>query len=386
MSQPASLYELLRRCHRDELLPLARVLRVKPDGMGLKALARHLDRTLRRRARHEARNLLARGEGPSYEQVVAELGRQAGVEVQADAIDTETRLFEWAVARSWDEMDAERRGTLWRQLGMSGSPPEEGETAVVVARNQLGRGFGYALGLSVVGGLVRTGLLLVHFLTPLSGCFAIWWLGRPRYDQVFYAVMEVAHLRQVVMHRVTIGVVGSPSCGKDAAIAALFGVHTGNIDPVAGSTREVSITRLQDATALYVVNTPGLGDVVESVTEEARQVLDHIDLFIYIVNAQGGVQARELEDWKATARSGRPALAVVNKVDTLRGSDRQRYLDDARDKLGVAPKDFLAAAFDPLPQLSEEPLGVAEVQAWITRELEALGKDPAELPWVEEGG
>ena len=101
----------------------------------------------------------------------------------------------------------------------------------------------------------------------------------------------------------------------------------------------------------------------------------------YLVNAQGGVQARELADWASVVRSGRPALAVVNKVDTLREADRERYLQDARDKLGVVEADFLAAAFDPLPQLSDSPLGVEEVRRWLTRGLVELGKERQELPW-----
>src|SRR5690606_1991518 len=148
------------------------------------------------------------------------------------------------------------------------------------------------------------------------------------------------------------------------------GVDTGNVHPVAGSTKQVEITRLPDATALYVVNTPGLGDVVASVTEEARQVLDHIDVYLYVVNAQGGVGARELADYRACVARGRPVLAVVNKIDTLRPEDRARYLADARQKLGAAEDDFVGVAFDPLPALADAPIGVGGVRAWIAARLE----------------
>jgi GTPase Era involved in 16S rRNA processing len=174
---------------------------------------------------------------------------------------------------------------------------------------------------------------------------------------------------------------GSPSSGKDAALSAVFGLEPSNVSPVAGSTTTVEITRLPGTSALYLVNTPGLGDVVEDVTEEARQVLDHIDLYLYVVNAQGGVQAREKADHAAAVATGRPVLSVVNKIDTLRPSDRERYLDDARAKLGVDEADFVATAFDPLPQLAESPIGVEEVRRWIEERLRELGKDPAELPW-----
>jgi tRNA U34 5-carboxymethylaminomethyl modifying GTPase MnmE/TrmE len=216
---------------------------------------------------------------------------------------------------------------------------------------------------------------------PLPGCFLLLWLARPRDEVVIPAVVEICRLRTTMRHRVTVGIVGSPSSGKDAALGAIFGMPTGNVDPVAGSTRQVEIRRLPQATALFVVNTPGMGDVIEAVTEEARQVLDHIDVYVYLVNAQGGVQAREKADHEACRRRGRPVLVVVNKIDTLRPDDRQRFLDDCKAKLRVGEGDLLGAAFDPLPQLSETPIGVDPVRTWIQSRLVDLGKDAAELPW-----
>jgi predicted GTPase len=214
---------------------------------------------------------------------------------------------------------------------------------------------------------------------PLGGCFVLYWVARPKDELLLPSILEIARLRQAVVHRITVGLVGSPSSGKDAANKAIFGIDRGNVNPIAGSTREVEITRLPTATALFVVNTPGLGDVVERVTEEARQVLDHIDVFVYLVNAQGGVQARERADYAMCKASDRPVLVVLNKVDTLREADRSRLLDDTRAKLGAT--DVIAAAFDPLPELAPAPIGLDEVRGWIRERLVEAGKDPSELPW-----
>ena len=152
------------------------------------------------------------------------------------------------------------------------------------------------------------------------------------------------------------------------------------MSPIAGSTKEVAIQRVPGATALYLVNTPGMGDVVERVTEEARQVLDHIDVFLYLVNAEGGVQAREKADYARCVASGKPVLAVVNKIDVLRPRDKDKFLADARQKLGASEDDFVAAAFDPLPELSPTPINREAVRDWLVKKLVTLGKDPAELP------
>jgi GTP-binding protein EngB required for normal cell division len=103
-------------------------------------------------------------------------------------------------------------------------------------------------------------------------------------------------------------------------------------------------------------------------------------VFVYVLNAQGGVQAREKADVAAILERGRPVLVAVNKMDTIREEDRERYLADARHRLTVPDEDFVAAAFDPLPELAVAPVGVGLVRGWLASHLEALGKDPAE-PW-----
>lgn len=373
-----SLEELLRRCHRDELLPLAEVLRVNALGLGTGKLAMVIAATLRRAGAHELENLVLRGgEGPGYPRVLRELALRVGASAEPTLERTELAIMGAWLEKTRHTLDAEQRAELEAFFADPGTALVVSDRSPREEQQETGK-------LVAVGTALRMAPLFIPLLAPITIAAGVWWLGRPKDRMLLPAVLEVARLRQLVRHRVTVGVVGSPSSGKDAAIRALFGIDTGGIHPVAGSTREVSIQRLPGASALYVVNTPGMGDVVEAVTEEARQVLHHIDVFVYVVNAQGGVQARELRDYRGCMASGRPVLAVVNKIDTIRDRDRQRYLDDARGKLGAPEDDFLAAAFDPLPQLSETPLGVEPVQAWITRHLVELGKDPTELPWVPD--
>jgi len=372
------LEELLRRCHRDELYPLAKTLKIKPQGMGLKQLSSAIAGTLRRRGAHDGANLFFRqGAGPTYPAVLRGLAQRLGITVPGDIPGAELAILDWWVQRSWKTMDPDQRDEIWGSLAMQPPTPEDTAALIAASDKRIANAYDYVRTAAAVGQVWGA-------LFPVAGgCLTLFTIMAPRDDLLLPAILEITRLRQIVVHRVTVGIVGSPSSGKDAAIKAIFGIDSGNVNPVAGSTTEVEINKFEGATALYVVNTPGLGDIVESVTEEARQVLDHIDVFVYVVNAQGGVQSREREDWGQCRASGRPSLAVVNKIDTLRESDRERYLTDARAKLSVPEGDFLAAAFDPLPQLSEEPIGLEPVRNWIEEQLVMAGKDPRELPWVD---
>lgn len=367
-----SLADLLRKCHRDELLPLARLLRIEPQGMALGTLANAIDLQLRRVATNQVFSVLS-GRPPPYSDVLRGVGRRLHLSLPRDPATAELAIVRYQVRHAWKELAEEEREARWQEVARpftAEDAPVDPELLLSVLDHRAPHGIGFHL-----ANLVNKPPV------PLPGCLLLLWLARPRDEIALPAIAEVCRLRQTVRHRVTVGIVGSPSSGKDAAIGALFGLPTGNVDPVAGSTREVEIRRVPGSTALYLVNTPGMGDVVESVTEQARQVLDHIDVFVYLVNAQGGVQAREKADHEACVRRGRPVLVVVNKVDTLRPADRDRFVEDCRVKLRAAPEDVIPAAFDPLPQLAEAPIGVAEVRGWIEERLGRLGKDRTELPW-----
>ncbi len=387
------LERLFLRCHRDELLPLAELVAVKEAGVGLGLLARNLARATRRLARHGLVNaMFGRGDGPPWTEVLATMTGQRLVGYD-EVEEAELRIVREVQAVRWGALAVGEREALWTSLGLAGSPPEAGADAMTEAQSQLGRAFGYVMTQARTGVFKPSRLPLLLVLAAIPGLACVLqpilmvlalstfaWTFRADPARLEAVVLHVARLRQVVVRRITIGFVGSPSTGKDAGIRALFGVDSGNISPVAGSTKRVNIQRVPGATALYVVNTPGLGDVVQAITDEAKEVLAHIDVYLYVVNAEGGVQARELADYRACVASGKPVLALVNKVDLLRPRDRDRYLADAREKLKAGAGDFLAVAFDPMPELSPYPIGMEELRAWLEATLIELGKDPGELP------
>src|SRR5262249_50277029 len=145
-------------------------------------------------------------------------------------------------AQQWDGLDEAARTKLWASLSIGQPVPKSGSDAISRAGAVLGRRVDYALAQThaLAGNPVASNIALLVMGTPL-GCLLrpfillylpmMIWRMRPQYERVDAAVVEIARLRQIVQHRVTIGIVGSPSTGKDAAIKALFGIDTGNISP-----------------------------------------------------------------------------------------------------------------------------------------------------------
>jgi len=370
MTGPAPLSDVLRRCHREELLPLASGLGVQAGTLGRDALARAILHALRSVGSNTVLNVLRRrGAPPPWFEVVRELAGRMGVAAAADPV-----LLERQVLRAW--LTAGRPGPIPAveiAAVLAVDPWGEPATALQpVGRAAESRPLGGAL-------LALVGRMLVPIAGPAVVLALVLWLGRPRDGILLPAILELARLRIRVQHRFVVAIVGPPSVGKDAAISAIFGFETGNVSPIAGSTRDVAVYEVPGDHGLEVLNTPGVGDVRDALTAETRGVLDQADLFLFLVNAQGGVRQRERDELAHVRRRHKPVLVVLNKLDTLRPEDRGRMVADTAAKLGLPAESVVGAAFDPLPALADTPLGVGVVRAWLLDAVASAGRDPSGL-------
>lgn len=373
---PPDLPEVLRRARADELQPLCALLRVPSAGRTRDALARALHLALRMAgSRHIANVVRGRREPDAWHEVVDRLAEQVGAVPGGEPAFTERRVLEaWARrGRPRPVPAAEIAEVL-----AAGWEPAPGEALQPVRRGAVSR----SVPQSLLMGLSR---FLLVFIGPLLMLGVVYLISRPREGVLLRAVLEVARLRVRVGHRFTLALVGPPSVGKDAAMKAIFGFDTGNVSPIAGSTRRAAAWEVPGERGLEVLNTPGVGDTDSALTDETRGLLDGADLFLFMVNAQGGVRQREKEEFERVRARRRPVLVVVNKLDTLRAPDRERFLADCAAKLGLPREAVVGAAFDPLPALADAPFGVAEVHAWLRARLGAAGRDPAALDGLLAG-
>jgi GTP-binding protein Era len=182
-------------------------------------------------------------------------------------------------------------------------------------------------------------------------------------------------LAEALQKSLVVAFLGSASSGKDSGIRALFGMDFGEVSPIPGSTATIRVCKLDPEGRVLLVNAPGFGDIRESVDQKAREALDSIDIVVYVVNCEGGATADEKRDLDAIRARGRPTLVCLNKIDLIRKGDRETFIPATLAQLGVEPKDSVVTAFDPLPQLAEEPIGVQYVIDWIQARLAESGKE-----------
>lgn len=184
-----------------------------------------------------------------------------------------------------------------------------------------------------------------------------------------------AEITQALSQKLVVAFLGSASSGKDSAIRALFGMDFGEIDPIPGSTEQVRVAPIDRDERVLVVNAPGFGDIRADVDRKAREVLDQLDIAVYLLNADGGATIDERRDLDAIRALGRPTLVCINKIDLIRADQRDRFVKETLAQLAVDPEDAVITAFDPLPLLSDDPIGVDEVIGWIHKQLTSQGKE-----------
>jgi uncharacterized protein (DUF697 family)/GTP-binding protein EngB required for normal cell division len=184
-----------------------------------------------------------------------------------------------------------------------------------------------------------------------------------------------AQLAKALSQHLVVAFLGSASAGKDSAIRALFGIDFGDVSPIPGSTDRVKAAALDDHGQVVIVNAPGFGDIRKDVDQRARELLDAVDITVYVVNCEGGATIDERNDLAAIRALGRPVLVCLNKIDLIRPNQREEFVDATLAQLGVTRKDAVVCAFDPLPQLAKEPINLDKVITWIHVQLEKSGKD-----------
>ncbi len=349
------------------------------------------------------------GKGVEYDEVVLDVGEKLDAKVSEDAsvARNEEAILRKVFEDALDQMSDQERRDLLGNIKIKGGDVPYGATGAAIVRFLLGQGgfsvyrmsvivanmvaralLGRGLSFAANAALTRT---IGVFMGPVgwiaTGAWLAIELAGPAFRKTVPAVIHVALLRQMLMNRVTIGVVGDGATGKDALIKAVFGIDTGQIDPVAGSTTAAQVYELGDEGRIQIINYPGFNDYRAKVNERTDDLLHHTDVFVMVVDLSRGVSGTDkgiLQRLKGLyGDEARPILVCLNKWDLVREAHRAKLEETARERLG-ASTSFERTVLDPDDRLWKEgPLGVDNVRAWLTSQVRAAGKDVSDS-WLQD--
>ena len=413
MSKALSLVDVLQRSlaqNKEDITPLLGYLGTNQDELALEmkrhttgADANKIADYLRKMGSNDFANLFRSGPGVEYNEIVCDVGEKLKVKGVSEGKSVEVNeelIIQHLFSDALKQMSDEERSALMRSMNLS----EKDQGAIIagallasqvmlnqfggfavyrmsvilanmLARSLLGNGLNFAANAALVRGV---GAFLGPIGWIVSGAWLAVEIAGPAFRKTVPAIVHIAMLRQNVLKRLTISVVGDGSVGKDALFKSVFGVDTGNISPIAGSTSDTKVYDLGPTGSIKLINFPGFHDIRSEVNDLVNDNIKHTDLFLLVVDVNRGVSAHDKETLKKLQAEGKPILICLNKVDMLRPNDKEKMLQVAKARLQNLY--VIETAFDPDPRLSQDgPIGTQAVFDWVVAQLEAQGKETTHL-------
>lgn len=397
-----SLVDLIQRSLKNydsDILPVVQYLGLEINPSELKKdNERHLAVKIEKSIREAGSNDLAtifRGEGVPYNEVVLDVGNKIGAKVSKDysVEDNEKKILWKMFEDTLDKLNDSEKRELLASLGIKEHEIPLGSTAAflipiimkhyggfavyqvslivanTVSRALLGKGLSFAANATITR-VIGTALGPIGWIA--TGLWLAIDIAGPAYRKTVPTVVHIAMLRQMIKTRITFGVVGDGSTGKDALMSAVFN-QPSHISSIAGSTDDAEAYTLSEKGNVTVVNYPGFNDYRPRVSAFTDNHLNHTDIFIMVVDILRGISDTDIKIVKRLEDFKRPILICLNKVDLVRGPEQLEELNrTAKERLGSHL--MINTAFDPDTRISKKNVGVTDVQAWIIEMLTSSGK------------
>ena len=124
------------------------------------------------------------------------------------------------------------------------------------------------------------------------------------------------------MSRWLVALVGRPSVGKSTLFNRIVGQRRAIVDDAPGVTRDRHYAETEWAGKLFtLVDTggfvPASDDVFEqAIREQAQIAIEEADIVLFVVDAQSGVVASDMEIAQVLRKSEKKVVLIVNKVDS----------------------------------------------------------------------
>ena len=316
----------------------------------------------------------------------------------------EERIIIKLFADTLDKLSIEEKRQLFESMGISGADIPFGKSGVLLAQIALKQFGGFAVYKTtlIVANMVSRALIgkgltfaanaaltksLSMALGPIGWAITGLWLAvdiaGPAFRKTVPSVIHVAMLRQILKNKVTIGIVGDGSSGKDSLCHSVFGIQTKSKGAVAGSTDTIESYPLGSSGAVELLNFPGFNDVRELVNNHVEERLNHSDVFIFVVDINRGVSNTDVQILESLKQKGKPILVCLNKCDLPRPNELDDLKQAAYQRL-VKVDSIIETILDPDPRLASNPQGTKRVSEWVLKQIEVQNKNTAGILFNEK--
>ncbi len=136
-----------------------------------------------------------------------------------------------------------------------------------------------------------------------------------------------------------VAIAGFSKAGKSSLFNAIFGQ---NIAKVSMRTDETVDTQTKEIFGIDFSDTPGIGTDMFSLEKVIEAgIMNDQHVIIHCLNGASGISEDDQELHRAIMASSSKGITVVNKVDILEEREKEEYTLSIKEKLSLAPEEFL---------------------------------------------
>lgn len=181
---------------------------------------------------------------------------------------------------------------------------------------------------------------------------------------------EPRKINKSYQDKLVVAFLGAVSSGKSSGIKALWGFDSGTIHPIPGTTKDVVVWSTNEG--YLVADTPGLQDSNEELVKKTKNFIDNVDIFVYLINSNGGINQKVKDDLEMLTKVNRPLLVVLNKIDTIPDSNETGFFTKQLEDSNILMENFIEAAFNPIT--GENPVNIDKVKNRINMIIKENGE------------
>lgn len=151
---------------------------------------------------------------------------------------------------------------------------------------------------------------------------------------------------RILKNGVNVAILGKPNVGKSSLLNKLANYDKAIVTDIPGTTRDIveETINIGDI-VLNISDTAGIReteDVVEKIgVEKTLKKLEEVDLVIYLLNAENGIDDRDFEILSKIQNKGIKLITVINKMDKVEKSIFDTFLLKLEQIDNILPMSIL---------------------------------------------